>query len=88
MLPITPYPYIKLKIYFFKVRLAGFEPAVYELKAHCHTTWLQTHKVSLRGFEPLAYRLKVDYSSQLSYRPIQYILNTLTRHTIWLSVPC
>ena len=24
------------------MRLTGFEPAVYELKARCHTTWLQT----------------------------------------------
>ena len=25
------------------MRLTGFEPAVYGLKARCHTTWLQTH---------------------------------------------
>ena len=25
-----------------KIRLTGFEPAVYGLKARCHTTWLQT----------------------------------------------
>lgn len=29
------------------MRLTGFEPAVYELKARCHTTWLQTQNIKL-----------------------------------------
>ena len=32
------------------VRLTGFEPAVYGLKARCHSAWLQTHYFGFKYF--------------------------------------
>lgn len=56
------------------MRLTGFEPAVYGLKAHCHTTWLQTHNYF--GFWYLHFRFCFRFIIFISflYIPI-YLLS-------------